>query len=326
MFIAGAALATLAKPFAAPAQSANRLPRIGMLSFGTAPAGSDPDPAIGFSQGLSEHGYVESRNFLVERRYAGGRPERLDALAAELVRLKVELILAGGPAPREAARKATRTIPIVTVFGSDPVSEGWAESLAHPGGNVTGMTVTFPELGAKSLEVLNQAVPEIVRFGVLFTPAEAVYDGQFKRELELGAGRLGPQLQSLPIRGPEDFDAAFALAQRSRVQAVVAIATNTVVAHRSRLAALATRAGLPSITEFPLLVQAGFLMSYGADLDDLGRRSITLVDKILKGSRAGDLPIERPTKFQLTVNLGTAKALGITIPQALLLRADEVIQ
>ena len=278
--------ATLAKPPAAPAQSANELPRIGMLSFGTSPTGSDPDPAVGFSQGLSEHGYVEGRNILVERRYADGRPERLDALAAlaaELVRLKVDVILAGGPAPRNAARKATPTIPIVAVSGSDPVSEGWAESLAHPGGNVTGLTVTFPELGAKCLEVLKQAVPEIVRVGVLFTPAETGDAGQFKRELELGAGRLGLQLQSLPIRGPEDFDAAFALAQRSRIQAVYAIATNTVVAHRSRLAALATRAGLPSIAEFPLLVQAGFLMSYGAE----SRRSGSALDPAGRQDREG---------------------------------------
>ena len=326
MFLAGAALATLTAPFITGAQPASKLPRIGVLSFGTAPAGNAPDPSKGLSQGLIEHGYVEGRNILIERRYADARPERLDALAAELVRLNVDVILAGGPAPRVAAIKATRTIPIVTVSGSDPVGEGWARSLAPPGGNVTGLTVTFPELAAKCLELLKQAFPETVRVGVLVAPAEIAAASLFKRDFELDAKRLGLQLQWLEVRGPDDFDAAFEFARKSRSQAVFAITTNMVVTHRARLAALVTQAGLLSTSQFPLMVQAGFLMSYGADLDDLVRRSIAQVDKILKGARAGDLPIERPTKFQLVVNLTAAKALGLTLPQSLLLRADEVIQ
>jgi putative ABC transport system substrate-binding protein len=320
----GAALATLAKPFAAGARSASRLPRIGVLSFGTAPAGDAPDPAKGFAQGLSELGYVEGLNIVVERRYANDQQDRLAALAAELVRPKVDVILAGGPATREAARMATRTIPIVTVSGSDPVQEGWVQSLAHPGGNVTGLTVTFPELSSKSLELLKQAFPEVSCVALLRDPAE-VPDAMIERT-QAGARRLGIQIEVLDVGGPSDFDAAFGLARQRRAQALFAVATNLAVAHRARLAARATSEELLSVSEFPLMTQAGFPMTYGADLEDLRRRSVAQMDRILKGASAGDLPIERPTKFQWIVNLKTAKAIGITVPQSLLLRADEVIQ
>ena len=325
--ITGACLVGLGvTPMLAGAQVRAGVPRVGMLYFGTAPSGTNPDPVKGVLQGLREHGYVEGQNIVIERRYADGRPDRLAAQAAELVQMKVDLILTSGPGPLDAARKATRSIPIVTISGSDPVREGWAQSLAHPGGNVTGMTVTFPELAPKRLDVLKQAFPGIVRVAVLFNPVEVGDANQFVKGMEAAAQQLGLQLQFLEVQGQNDFEATFKLARQRDAQALCAIETNTVVTHRSRLAALAVSNGLRSISGFSLMAQAGFLMSYGADLDDLARRAITQIDKILKGARPGDLPIERPTKFQLIVNLKTAKALGITIPQSLLLRTDEVIE
>ena len=318
-------LLALVSPLAL-AQGNISMPRIGLLAFGAPPSSANPDPAGGFSQGLRQLGYVEGQNILIERRYANGQPDRLPALAAELVQLKVDVILAAGPGPIDAARKATSAIPIVVVGGSDPVREGWARSLARPGGNVTGLTVTFPELASKYLELLKQMVPGTIRVAVLLAPAELPDAKATEQEMQAGAQRLGLQLDVIEIRRPDDFDKAFGLARQHRVQAFYAVATNTVVTHRERLASLALADRLPSISEFPLMASAGFLLTYGADLDDLGRRSMVYVDKILKGARPGDLAIERPAKFQLVVNLKTAKALGLTIPQSLLLRADEVIQ
>lgn len=305
------------------AQPAAAMPRIGVLSFGTAPSGADPDPSAGFRRGLRELGYAEGRNLVVEYRYADGRPDRLAALAAELVQLKVRVILAGGPAPLQAARNATSTIAIVAMAGQDPVEEGWAQSLARPGGNVTGLTVTFPELGPKQLELLQQAVPGLARVAVLLAPAELTKGHQI---LEAGARALGLQLQMLEVSAPDDFEAAFKRATHGRAQGLYAIDTNTIVTHRSRLAQMAVSARLPSVSGFALLAEAGFLMSYGADLDALGRRAATYVDKILKGARPGDLAIERPTEFELVINRKTAGAFGITLPKSLLLRADRVIQ
>jgi putative ABC transport system substrate-binding protein len=305
------------------AQARTNIPKIGILSFGTPPSGTDPDPDRGVRQGLHELGYIEGRNVFIERRYADGMPDRLAAHAAELVRLQVDVILAGGPATREAARNATSSIPIVTISGVDPVREGWANSLARPGGNITGLTVTFRELNLKRLEILKEAFPAIIRVAVL---SEYRVDQQLKQEMDGGARRLGLELQFIDIPREEDIDRALSIARQGHAQALIAFATNVVVNHRSRLAALAAADRMLSISEFPLMAQAGFLLTYGADLDDLGRRSIAQIDKILKGARAGELPIERPTKFRLVVNLKTAKALGLTIPQSLLLRADEVIQ
>ena len=302
------------------------MPRIGILSFDGAPSGRNPDPSRGFLIGLREHGYVEGQNILIERRYADGRADRLAVLAAELVQLKVDVILAGGPDPREAARQATSTIPIITTSGANPVREGWARSLARPGGNVTGLTVTFDELDGKRLELLKQAFPHVVRVAVLLDPVAIGDVKAFMQAMESSARPLGLQLQVMEVRGPDDIEAAFTLARKHRVQAVYAIPTNTLVTHRSRVAALAAEDKLLSISAFAWMAQAGFLMTYGADLDDLGRRAISIMDKILKGARPGDLPIEQPTKFQLIVNVKTARGLGITIPQSLLHRADEVIE
>ena len=318
------ALAVLLAPAAAFAQSPSAMARIGFLSFFQTPTPSTPDPnEAGFRQGLGEGGYVEGQNVVIERRYADGNADRLAALAQELVRLKVDVILAGGQPSREAARKATATIPIVTLSGSDPVREGWAKSLARPGGNVTGLTFTFPELAAKRLELLKQAVPSLTRVAVLVDPIEVVDAADVLRETEAGAHRLGMQVQLLEIHGRKDFEAAFARARRNNAEGLVAMA---MWPHRDEVAQLATRGRLASMGEGSHEARAGFLMAYGADLDDLVRRSALQTAKILKGARAGDLPIERPTKFRLSVNLKTAKALGLTIPEALLLRADEVIE
>ena len=314
---------TVTTPSDAGAQARADPPKIGILSFGPAPAGTDPDPDIGVRQGLREFGYVEGRNIVIERRYADGMPDRLAAQAAELVRMKVDVILASGPAPLVAARKATNSVPIVTISGSDPVRAGWAQSLAHPGGNVTGLTVTFPGLDLKRLEILKEAFPGIRRVAVLteFRP-----DQKFREEMDTGARQIELELQFIEVPREDEIDRAFTFARQARAQALLAVATNVVVNHRSRLAALAAADRMVSISEFPLMAQAGFLMSYGADLDDLIRRSVTQMDKILKGASPGEVPIERPTKFRLSVNLRTAKALGVTIPTPVLLRVDEVIE
>jgi putative ABC transport system substrate-binding protein len=319
-FVLGPALLAPAVAAQGPAAAA----RIGFLSFFPAPTAADPDPnEAGFRQGLREGGYVEGQNIVIERRYADGNAALLAASAAELVRLKVDAIVAGGQPAREAARKATATIPIVTLSGSDPVREGWAETLARPGGNVTGLTFTFPELSAKRLELLKQALPGLVHVAVIIDPIEVVDAAEVLRETEAGARRLGLTMRVLQIHGRQDLQEAFAQARRANARALVAVA---MWPYRSEVAELAARSRVALMGEGSHEAQAGFLIAYGADLDDLVRRSALMTARILKGARVGDLPIERPTKFRLSVNLKTAKALGITIPQALLARADEVIQ
>jgi len=318
------AIAMALVPLAAGAQAQASVARIGFLSFFPAPTSANPDPnEAGFRQGLREGGYVEGQNVVIERRYADGNAALLAASAEELVRLKVDAILAGGQPAREAARRATATIPIVTLSGSDPVREGWAKTLARPGGNVTGLTFTFPELAAKRLELLKQAVPTLTHVAVIIDPVEVVDAPDVLRETEAGARRLGLKMQVLQIHGRKDLEEAFARARRGNAQALVAMA---MWPHRGEVAELAARSRFAVMGEESHEVQAGFLIAYGADLDDLVRRSALQMARILKGARAGELPIERPTKFRLSVNLKTAKALGITIPQALLARADEVIE
>jgi len=298
--------------------------RIGLLSFGSSPGGPNPDPGMGFREGLRELGYAEGKNLVIEARYADGRPDRLEALAGELARLNLALIVAGGPASVHAARLAASTTPIVAIGMVDPVDQGWAQSLAHPGGNLTGGTVTFPELGPKLLEVLKEARPGLIRIAVLRATAE-LGPRDHSPVLLQGARALGLELQMLDINDPSDLEPAFERATQEHAQGMYAPATNLVIANRRRIAELAQGARLPAISEFSLMAQAGFLLGYGTDLVALSRRGATFVDKILRGAPPGELPIELPAKFELVANLGAARAIGITFPAVTLQRADRLI-
>jgi putative ABC transport system substrate-binding protein len=299
--------------------------RVGVLFIDPARVGESA--AASLAKGMRDLGYVEGSNVAYKRRYAEGRPERLDAIAAELVAAGVDVIVVGGPAPLAAARRATTKVPIVAVSGSDPVSEGWAASLSRPGGNVTGLSVTFPELEQKRLEIMKELLPGAKRVAVVIAPLE-LHDGgnDVARDIDAAARRLGLQLQSLPVRTGADIDALGPALRHGRAQAIFTVETTFVVANRKRIAETAAQQGIPVLGEFTLFGADEILMVYGADLNDLLRRAATHVDRILKGARAGDLPIERPTKFDLTVNRKVASRLGIPIPSSILLRADRVIE
>jgi putative ABC transport system substrate-binding protein len=316
-------LSVLLAPGLSSAQTRARIPHVGLLALFAPPQGREPAEERGLRQGLRELGYVEGQNIIIERRYADNQPDRLAAMAIELVQMKVDILLTGGQPAREAARKATSTIPILTVSGSDPMREGWAQSLAHPGGNVSGLTFTFPELSPKRLELLKEAFPSIVRIAVLIDPIEVVDSPEVLRETEAGARRLGLQLQILKVHGPKDFEGAFAQARKQHAQGLFAIA---MYPHRELVASLTARERLATMGESPQESQAGYLMTYGSDPDDLIRRVVAQMDKVLKGARVSDVPIERPTKFILTVNQKTAKSLGLNVAPSLLVRADEVIE
>ena len=301
-----------------------RLPRVGVLYLD--PATRDSESA-GLTLGLRELGYVRGRNVVVESRYADGRPALLAALAAELVAAKVDVIVAGGPGPLAAARRATSRVPIVAVSGADPVAEGWAATLARPGGNVTGLTVTFPQLDLKCLELLKEVLPPAARVAVVIAPSELPADGaDVIADMEAAAQRLGLQLQIQKVRGDADIQRVASVASEWRAQAIMTVETTFVVTNRARIAELAAREGIPVAGEFTIFGADDILMAYGADLNDLLRRAATYVDKILKGARPGDLPIERPTKFDLTLNLKVARSLNVVIPPSIRSRADRVIE
>ena len=301
-----------------PAQT--HVPRIGVLST---EAPKDVE-ASGFGKGMRDLGYVEGRNVAYDLRHADGHPERLAALAAELVAARVDVIVAGGPGPFAAARRATQTIPIVVVGGSDPVAEGWAHSLARPGGNATGLTVTYPDISAKRLALLNEAFPFVRRVVILLAPAD-VSRADVGDVVDGVARSLGVQLQWLEVRESADFERAFVASRQTGAQGLMTIDTPFVVAHRLRVGELALRERIAWMAEITAFGHEGQLMAYGADLTDLLRRAASHVDRILRGARPGDLPIERPIKLQLTLNRTTARILGLTFPQVLLLRADRVV-
>jgi putative ABC transport system substrate-binding protein len=323
-FLAGTGAVLLAAPLAADAQQAGKVPRIGFL--GTTSPSDRPPLLDAFRQGLRELGWVEGQNIVIDYRFAEGRLDRLPDLAAELVRLKVDIIVSGGTQGVTAAKNATGTIPIVMTTVRDPVGTGLIASLARPGGNVTGVSGSAGlEIFGKQLELLKETVPKVRRVAILSNPAN-LYHPLAIRELNVAARSLGVQLQLLEARGPNDFDGAFAAMATERVGALLVLSDAMFNLHRTRLADLAARSRLPAAYGTRESVEAGGLMSYGPSLRDLYRRSATFVDKILKGAKPGDLPVEQPTKFELVINAKTAKALGLTIPQPLLLRADEVIQ
>jgi putative tryptophan/tyrosine transport system substrate-binding protein len=315
----------LVAPLSAEAQQAAKIARIGFLVLNMAAAAHPPEA---FRQGLRDLGYVEGRNVVIEYRDAEGKPERLPALAAELVALKVDVILAAGETHALAAKQATKTIPIVFAVAADPVASGLVTSLARPGGNVTGLSVLAPELVGKCLEQLKQAVPGVSRVAVLWQPGGhgERTDKDMRKEAEVAARALGVRLQLVEARGPADLDRAFSDMTKARAGALTVLPSAMLFTERRRLADLAARNRLPAVYPAREYVDAGGLMAYGANVADLFRRAATYVDKILKGAKPAELPVEQPTKFELVINLKTAKALGLTIPPSLLQRADEVIQ
>ncbi len=311
-----------ALPLVADAQPAEKVPKVAFLSSNSAINAT----VDAFRQGLRELGYVEGRNIQIEYRWAEGRFDRLPALATELVRLGVTVIVAANTPAASAAKKATSTIPIILVTSGDPVGSGLVASLARPGGNVTGLSLT-PTLAisAKHLGLLKEAFPTITHVAVLANPANPPTAGLLK-EIELAARSLGLRLRVVQVRESKEFGDAFATMKKERVPALLVIADPLVADNRDQIVAFAATNRLPAIYPYRSFVDAGGLMSYGADLSDLHRRAATYVDRILKGAKPAELPIEQPTKFELVVNLKAAKALGLAIPASLLLRADEVIQ
>ncbi len=324
-FIGTLAGALLAAPLASEAQQAAKVPRIGYLAPNLA---AGPLGREAFRQGLRDLGYVEGRNLVIEYRDADGKFERLPALAAELVALKVDIIVAPNTVGVLAAMQATRTLPIVFAAVGDPVASGVVTSLARPGGNVTGTSVLAPELVGKGLELLTQAVPGVSRVAVLRQPGAVGerMDKDMVKRAEVAGRALGVRLQFVEARGPADFDRAFSDMTSARAGALTVLGSTMFGSETRRLVDLAAKTRLPAVYPWREFVDAGGLMSYGANIVDNYRRAATYVDKILKGAKPADLPVEQPTKFELVINLKTAKALGLTIPPSLLGRADEVIQ
>jgi putative ABC transport system substrate-binding protein len=318
-------LAILAAPLAAEAQQAAKVARLGYLAVNLA---GNPHLREAFLQGLRDLGYVEGRSVVIEYRDAEGKFERLPALAAELVALKVDVIVAPNTPAALAARQVTRTLPIVFIGAGDPVTSGLVTSLARPGGNVTGLSVLSTELVGKWLELLKQVVPGVSRVAALWQPGamDERTDKDMQKEAEVAAQALGVRLQVVEARGPVDFDRAFSDMTRARAGALTVRPASMFIVERKRLVDLAAKNRLPAVYAWREFVDAGGLMSYGPNNADLFRRAATYVDKILKGAKPADLPVEQPTRFEFVINLKTAKALGLAIPPSLLLRADEVIQ
>jgi putative ABC transport system substrate-binding protein len=321
-FLAGAA-ALLAAPLAAEAQPAGKVYRIGYLSFGTAAASANRVEAL--RAGLRELGYVEGKNLVIEFRLTG-TVEQMHEAAAELVRMKVDIIFATSSTESESARRATNTIPIVFATHADPVGVGHVSSLARPGGNMTGLADIQSVIAPKRLEILRETVPQVTRFGVLYSPTAPSYR-PFLEAAEATGGKLGVQLLTVSVSTVADFDGAFAKMAQDRVGAVLVHGAALTARHNPRLLAeLALKHRLPTMFGPRENVVAGGLMSYAPDHLDLTRRAAIYIDKILKGAKPAELPIEQASRYQLVINLKTAKALGLTIPPSLLQQADEVIQ
>jgi putative ABC transport system substrate-binding protein len=278
-----------------------------------------------FREGLRELGYVEGKNIVIDWRYAEGNADRLKELAAELVRLKVDVIVTGGPAVNRPAKEATATIPIVLSFDNDPVGNGFAASLARPGGNITGLSTHYPEISGKQLELLKEIVPRLARVAVLGN-STVPGNEQALKETELAAGAFGVKLQYLDVQNPKEIETAFRAASKARADAVLVLGSQVVTSNAKQFAELAVKGRLPAIYWSPEFVEAGGLMTYSVSITDLFRRAATYVDKILKGAKPADLPVEQPIKFEFIVNLKAAKQIGLTIPPNVLVRADKVIK
>jgi ABC-type uncharacterized transport system substrate-binding protein len=312
----------LTAPFA-QAQQPARIFRIGILITTTASVQSARLEA--FRQRLRENGYVEGKNIVIEYRYAEGKLERLPDLAAELVRLKVDVIVTGGGPTSLAAKKASATIPMVFAIALDPVGDGLVSSVARPGGNITGLSLMAPDLDGKRLEILKEAFPKIVRAAFLWFPG-GTRGNLPLTEMEAVAKALGVKLLSLEVRSLDDFDSAFARAKRERAQTIITTAGPLIATQRRQVLDFAAKNRLPAMYTASEWVEAGGLMSYGPSITDQWRRAADFVDKILKGTKPADMPVEQPTKFEFLVNLKTAKQIGLTIPQKVLERADKVIR
>jgi len=322
-FIVSLSSGALAVPLASFAQEPKKIPRIGILSATSASTVTARIEA--FRQGLRELGYVEGKNIVLDFRYAEGNLDRLGELAAELVRDNVDVIFSAGPAATRPAREKAPTTPIVMGFDYDPVGNGFAASLARPGGNITGLSTLAPEITAKQLELLKEILPRLVRVAVLWSSAEPG-GALIQKETERAARALKVQVQYLDVRSPREIEAAFGEARKGRADAVLALTTPALSIHRALLADLALKNRLPTVYGEPEYVDAGGFLTYGVNLAELFRRAATYVDKILKGARPGDLPVEQPTAFDLVINMKTARALGIKVPRSILFRADRVIE
>jgi putative ABC transport system substrate-binding protein len=305
------------------AQQATKIPRIGYLTAQSPLSVAARVEA--FRQGLRELGYVEGKNIIIEWRYAEGKLDRSPGLAAELIGLKVDVIVSGGPQTSRVAKKATATIPIVMGFDNDPVGNGFVSSLARPGGNITGLSSLAPEISGKQLELLKEIVPKLSRVAV-FENSNEPANPQSVKEIELAAGVFGVQLQHVDVIGPKDIETAFRLATKGRAEAILSLNSPVLNSQRKEVADLAVKSRLPAIYGNGEHVEAGGLMYYGANTPELFRRAATYVDKILKGAKPRDLPVEQPKKFELIINLKAAKQIGLTIPPNVLARADRVIK
>jgi len=309
------------------AQQPQKIPRIGFVSGRGNPTPTMADPnASAFRQGLRDLGYIEGKNILIEYRYAGGKPGSIPSLVDELVQLKVNIFVSPHAGAIRTAGQATKTVPIVMVTNVDPVATGIVDSLAHPGGNITGLTRLTRELGGKRLELLKEVIPKLSRVGVLWDAEEKSSAIGFK-EYEAVAPGMKIQLQSLGVRGPNaDLEGAFRDAAKGRASALITIWSPLLLGYPKQIAYLAIKSRLPSMYEGSEFIEAGGLMSYSASNTEAFRRAAVYVDKILKGTKPADLPVEQPTKFEFVINLKTAKQIGLTIPQKVLVRADKVIK
>jgi len=317
--LAAALLFALCVP--AAAQQPAKVHRIGYLR-----AETPPEVDIeGFREGLREYGYVEGKNIVIEYRWADGNEQKLRSLAAELIRLKLDLIVTSAPAATQAAKEATNTIPIVMVLVADPVAFGFVSSLAHPGKNITGFAFLLPEISGKRLELLKETLPTLSRVAVLWNAANAYKETDLKA-VQPVADALKVALHTFPVREPTGFDDVFKAAIRARAEGLLTLDDPFTITHRTRITELARTYKLPAVYAVRPFVDAGGLMYYGPDRVDQNRRAAAYVDKILKGAKPTDLPVEQPTKFELVINLKTAKQIGLTVPANVLARADRVIR
>jgi putative ABC transport system substrate-binding protein len=321
-FVVAVALSIFAIPLPAQAQPPGTVPRIGFLAPGS-PAPTSPFLEA-FRQGLRDLGWTEGQNIAIEYRWAEGKLERLPDLAGELVRLNVDLLLAVATPGARAAKQAIVTVPIVMVGVGDPVGLGYVASLARPGGNMTGLSSMSVDLGPKRLELLKEAIPKVTRVGVMWNPDDPARALEV-RETQAAAERLRLRLRSIEVRSLDDIERAFGAMTKDPPDGLIVQQDPLTIRHRARIAELSLKSRLPVIGVFKELTEAGGLMSYGTNLPDLYRRAATYVDKILKGAKPADLPVEQPTRFELVVNLKTARVLGLRIPQSVLVRADQVI-